>query len=246
MNNRFGYQHLSGVESKPMVDNTEGEKMEKLMKELASWISSANKPIVIGISRHGAVGKTTFTTRLLDILDENKVNYLNTDPYIVSSTVRKHAIIDYCYQDEDHRHKMTACHPAAHHLPSLERDIQMIRKGMDVYTINTHYEKSALLSSKNNVTIVEGMSVSFIDPALFDVKIYFYTDGETELKRRSSRDEMERGTDINYLRESHEECRIQYELFMQPYSRNFDIVIKTTNEQTCVKKASFDFKYSSH
>lgn len=215
------------------------------MEELLSWSSLADKPIVIGISGHGAAGKTTFTNRLLNLLDENKVNHLNTDPYIVSSTVRKHAILDYSYQNENHRYKMTACHPAAHHLPSLERDVQMIRNGMNLSTINTPYKKSELLSSKNNVTIVEGMSAAFIDPALFDVKIYFYTDGETEFRRRSSRDVMERGTDINYLRQSHEERRIQYELFMHPYSRHFDIIIKTTDGQTSVEKAVFDFKWNS-
>lgn len=219
--------------------------MEKLIEELLSWISLADKPIIIGISGHGAAGKTMFTTRLLNLLDENKVNYLNTDPYIVSSTVRKHTIIDYSYQNKNHRYKMTACHPAAHNLPCLERDVQMIRNGMDISTINTHYKKSELLSSKNNVTIVEGMSAAFIDPTLFDIKIYFYTDSETELRRRASRDVMERGTDINYLRQSHEERRIQYELFMHPYSRHFDIIVKTTDEQTRLEKAVFDFKWNS-
>ena len=36
------------------------------------------------------------------------------------------------------------------------------------------------------------MSAAFINPDLFDLKIYFYTDGETELMRRSSRDIAER------------------------------------------------------
>ena len=80
---------------------------------------------------------------------------------------------------------MTACHPAAHHLAALERDIQMVRAGLDFYTIDTHYMKSELISSKNKITIVEGMSAAFINPDLFDLKIYFYTDGETELMRRS-------------------------------------------------------------
>ncbi|GAB6255776.1 hypothetical protein PSKAS_12980 [Peribacillus sp. N1] len=106
----------------------------------------------------------------------------------------------------------------------------MVRDGLDLYTIDTHYMKSELISSKNKVTIVEGMSVAFINPDLFDLKIYFYTDGETELMRRSSRDIVERGTNINYLRQSHEERRIQYEVFMHPYSQRFDIIIKTFDE----------------
>lgn len=80
------------------------------------------------------------------------------------------------------------------------------------------------------MTIVEGMSVAFINPDLFDLKVYLYTDGETELTRRGIRDVSERGADINYLKQSHEERRIQYRLFMHPYHRNFDIVLKKSNE----------------
>lgn len=217
--------------------------MDKLLQEIINWISMTDEQIVIGISGHGAAGKTTFAKRLLNLLNPNEVNYINTDPYIVSSNIRKHAFIDYTYQNENHRYKMTACHPSAHHLPSLERDVQMVKGGLDIYTIDTHYMKSELISSKNKVTIVEGMSVAFINPDLFNLTIYFYTDGETELIRRSSRDIVERGIDINYLRQSHEERRIQYEVFMHPYSQYFDIIIKTSEDAICLEKNSFEFKF---
>lgn len=215
--------------------------MDKLLQEIINWVRMTDEQIVIGISGHGAAGKTTFAIRLVNLLNQNEVNYINTDPYIVSSNIRKHTIIDYTYQNENHCYKMTACHPSAHHLPSLERDVQMVRDGLDLYTIDTHYMRSELISSKNKVTIVEGMSVAFINPDLFDLKIYFYTDGETELMRRSSRDIVERGTDINYLRQSHEERRIQYEVFMHPYSQRFDIIIKTSDEAICLEKNTFEF-----
>jgi uridine kinase len=216
--------------------------MNKLLQEIIDWARMTDEQIVIGISGHGAAGKTTFANRLVNLLNQNEVNYINTDPYIVSSNIRKHAIIDYTYQNENHRYKMTACLPSAHHLHSLERDVQMVRDGLDLYTIDTHYMKSELISSKNKVTIVEGMSVAFINPDLFDLKIYFYTDGETELMRRSSRDIVERGIDINYLRQSHEERRIQYEVFMHPYSQRFDIIIKTFDEAICLEQNTFEFK----
>ncbi|MEC2076340.1 phosphoribulokinase [Metabacillus fastidiosus] len=217
--------------------------MDKLLQKIRNWVRMADEQIVIGISGHGAAGKTTFSNRLLNLLKkQHEVNYINTDPYIVSSNIRKHAIIDYTYQNESHRYKMTACHPSAHHLPSLERDIQMVRDGLDLYTIDTHYMKSELISSQHKVTIVEGMSVAFINPDLFDLKIYFYTDSETELRRRSSRDIVDRGADINYLRQSHEERRIQYEVFMHPYSQSFDIIIKTSNETINLEKNTFVFK----
>ncbi|OWT47683.1 uridine kinase family protein [Bacillus sp. K2I17] len=215
--------------------------MDKLLQEIINWLKMRDEQIVIGISGHGAAGKTTFANRLVKLLNQNEVNYINTDPYIVSSDIRKHAVIHYTYQNENHRYKMTACHPAAHHLTALERDIHMVRAGLDFYTIDTHYMKSKLISSENKVTIVEGMSAAFINPDLFDLKIYFYTDGETELMRRSSRDIAERGADINYLRQSHEERRIQYEVFMHSYSQRFDIIIKISDETICLEKNTFEF-----
>ena len=210
--------------------------MDKLLQEILNWVSTTDKQIIIGISGHGAAGKTTFANRLVNLLNHNEVNYINTDPYIVSSDIRKNVVINYTYQNESHQYKMTACHPAAHHLPSLERDVQMVKAGLDFYTIDTNYLRSELISSENKVTIVEGMSVAFINPELFDIKIYFYTDSDTELLRRSSRDIVERGIDILYLRQSHEERRIQYELFMHPYSKNFDIIIKNSEEATSLEK----------
>lgn len=215
--------------------------MENLMDAVITWIVSKKGRLVIGISGHGAAGKSHFTQELLARLGNKNVNCLNTDPYIVSSDIRRLSAIDYTYENEDHRFKMTACHPAAHHLGALERDVQMARDGLDFYTIDVHYMERALISSENQLTIVEGMSAAFIDPELFDLRIYFYTDGETELMRRSSRDVAERGTDLEYLKFSHAERRIQYEVFMHPYSENFDIVIKTVGEQQFVEKMDFEF-----
>ncbi|WGT40324.1 phosphoribulokinase [Lysinibacillus sp. 1 U-2021] len=210
--------------------------METILKEILKWVKQADNKIIIGISGHGAAGKTTFAKKLIHALDQDEVNYLNTDPYIVNSDIRKQTILNYTYQNEHHRFKMTACHPAAHHLPSLERDVQMIRAGLDFMTIDTNYMKSTLISSKKQITIVEGMCVAFIDPQLLDLKIYFYTDGATELKRRSDRDVLERGTDINYLKQSHDERRIQYELFMHPHCQHFDMVIKTQDDEILIEK----------
>lgn len=215
--------------------------MEKLMDKLMGWIDSKEERFVIGVSGHGAAGKTTFTGKLLERLGTGNVNYLNTDPYIVSSGIRKNAAIDYTYNGVNHRYKMTACHPEAHHLGALERDVRMAKDGLDFYTIDVHYLENKPISSCNKITIVEGMSVAFIDPELFDLKVYFYTDSETEFIRRSSRDIAERGMELDHLKASHGQRRIQYELFMHPYNRNFDIVIKSTEEREIVEKMAFEF-----
>lgn len=209
--------------------------MNNLLDEIIDWINKSDKPVIIGISGHGAAGKTTFSTKLTQLIRLNEVSYINTDPYIVTSQLRKYAMIHYPYQHKNYYSKMTACHPDAHHTSSLERDIRMIKAGLDFYTINTDYKKSELITPKK-VTIIEGMSVAFIDPTLMDLKIYFYTDDEIELVRRVGRDILERGTDITALRQSHEQRRIQYKLFMHPFSQNFDIIIKNSNEKVWIEK----------
>ena len=215
--------------------------MDRILHRIANLINNKDQRIIIGISGHGASGKTTFANKLVKLLGQKDINFINTDPYIIGSNLRKYTILDYEYNNEEHHYKMTACHPTAHNLSALERDINMIRDGLDFYTISTHYRESTLISSQNKVTIVEGMSIAFINPELFDLTVYLYTDGDTELNRRGIRDVSERGTDIHYLRQSHEERRIQYDLFMHPYHQNFDVVLKNSNEEFFLEKN--DFKY---
>lgn len=203
--------------------------MTELIQKIKRWIAQHKEPVMIGISGHGAAGKTTFAQNLIQQLAD-EVNFLNTDPYMIGSRMRQFAEIDYTYDGVSYRSKMTACHPAAHHIASLERDICMLKKGMDVCTIDTHYSPTEVLRGECKVSIVEGMAVAFSNPALFDLLIYFYTDGDTEFERRAVRDVNERGMDIHYLKQSHDDRRRQYEVFMHPYHEHFDVVVKSGSE----------------
>ncbi|WP_391122462.1 uridine kinase [Psychrobacillus sp. L3] len=214
--------------------------MEKVLHKIANLVNGKDEKIIIGISGHGASGKTTLAHNLIKLLGHEDVNYINTDPYIIGSHLRKYTLINYEYKNQHHQDKMTACHPAAHNIYALERDIQMMRDALDFYTIGTNYTESRLFSAQNKVNIIEGMTVAFTDPNLYDLKVYLHTDGETELMRRGIRHVSERGTDINYLRKSHEERRIQYDLFMHPYHQNFDIVLKNSNESYILEKSCFN------
>ncbi|RIW35674.1 phosphoribulokinase [Bacillus salacetis] len=210
--------------------------MEKQLWEIISWMNKRNRRLIIGISGHGASGKTTFAQSLCKLLDPDNLNCLNTDTYIVESSLRRYTQIQYEYMGRQHQDKMTACHPAAHNVYTLERDIKMLKDGLDLYSIGTSYSKSTLLSSAKEINIIEGMSVAFTDPKLYDLLIYFYTDGATEFARRSIRDVSERGMDLEYLKKSHDQRRIQYEVFMHPYHKNFDIVIRNSDEGYSVEK----------
>lgn len=203
--------------------------MDKRIQEIAEQLSSKqDERIIIGISGPGASGKTTFAKQLMASLDF-EVNYLNTDPYIITD-VRKYTRIEYDYEGKKYAYKMTACHPAAHNVLALKRDIEMIREGIDFKTIGTDYSESKQITSNKKISIVEGMSVAFLDLDLFDYTIYLHVDGETELKRRLNRDVSERGRSVEHLTNSHIQRRIQYDLFMHPLSGKFDLVINHTNQ----------------
>ena len=205
--------------------------MDEFLNKIVKSVSDIDKRMIIGISGHGASGKTTLAHRLITLFGKEHVNYINTDPYIIkSSRIRKYALIDYEYEGVKYRYKMTACHPGAHNISALERDIRMIREGLELYTIATDYTESEFISSEKKINIIEGMSVAFTDPELYDFKIYLYTDDETELMWRSSRDVEERGSNLDFVRQSHEQRRIQYRLLMHHYHQNFDVVIKNSNK----------------
>ena len=49
------------------------------------------------------------------------------------------------------------------------------------------------------ILIVEGMSVGFLPKELFDKTVCFYTNEETELKRRLARDTTVRNGDASFI-----------------------------------------------
>ncbi|GLO64566.1 MULTISPECIES: hypothetical protein [Bacteria] len=210
--------------------------MDELLTLVVNWIKKQDGKLIIGISGHGASGKTTFATKLKALLQKEQVNILNTDPYIIDSVVRKKSIMEYTYKGNLHHYKMTASHPSAHHLVSLTRDIRMIQNGLDLLTLETQYSESKHIYANVPITIVEGMSVAFIEPNIFDLRIYLYTDDETEFIRRMHRDVADRGANKEYIIFAHKERRVQYKLFMHKYHEDFDIVINNSNTGWAIVK----------
>ncbi|WP_074032592.1 phosphoribulokinase [Exiguobacterium sp. AT1b] len=211
--------------------------MERLINEIVQNVQTGKRTL-IAISGHGAVGKSTLAETLRDRFGD--INLLHTDPYIIDSQLRKQTILTYQHDGKTHHYKMTACHPAAHHLLSLERDVLMIREGIGFYTIDVSYLERTWIDPKKMITIIEGMSVAFLDLSSFDQSIYLYTDGETEFRRRANRDIQERGMEMDYLRASHDERRLQYELFMHPYRHHFQTIVNTSGDMIQIEKTAHE------
>ena len=203
-------------------------KKKELIERLVSEIESG-KVKTLGIYGHGASGKSTFAQELYQALDSTTVNLLETDPYITSG---RHLVVP----KEAPNQKVTACLPVSHELASLQRDILALQASMDVLTIEEPWKASEVLSGAKPILIVEGMSVGFLPKELFDKTICFYTDEETELKRRLARDTTVRNGDVSFILASQQMRREQYLQYYKETESKADILINQSNDKFQIKK----------
>lgn len=202
-------------------------KKKELIERLVSEIESG-KVKTLGIYGHGASGKSTFAQELYQALDSTAVNLLETDPYITSE---RHLVVPKQAPDQ----KVTACLPVAHELVSLERDILALKAGMDILTIDEPWKSSEVLSGAKPILIVEGMSVGFLPKELFDKTVCFYTNEETELKRRLARDTTVRNRDTSFILASQQMRREQYLQYYKETESKADILINQSNDKFQIK-----------
>ena len=202
-------------------------KKKDLIEQLVSEIDSG-RIRTLGIYGHGASGKSTFAQELYQSLDSTTVNLLETDPYITSE---RHLVVP----KETPNQKVTACLAVAHELASLQRDILALQAGMDVLTIEEPWKASEVLSGAKPILIVEGMSVGFLPKELFDKTICFYTDEETELKRRLARDTTVRNRDTKFILASQQIRRMQYLQYYKETESRADILIDQSDDKFQIK-----------
>ena len=202
-------------------------KKKDLIERLVSEIESG-KVKTLGIYGHGASGKSTFAQELYQALDSTTVNLLETDPYITSE---RHLVVPKQAPDQ----KVTACLPVAHELASLQRDILALQAGMDVLAIEEPWKASEILSGSKPILIVEGMSVGFLPKELFDKTVCFYTNEETELKRRLARDTTVRNGDASFILASQQMRREQYLQYYKETESKADILINQSNDKFQIK-----------
>lgn len=210
--------------------------MDEFIEEIQKVINQSTQSINIRISGHGASGKSTFTNQLISKLEDETYNLLETDPYIIDSGIRKLAYAEYVFDGQMYKEKITGCMPLAHELNSLKRDILALKNGMDIITIDEPWASSVILNGNRKINIFEGLSIFFLDKALFDISIVFKCDDETEMLRRLDRDVNIRGRNPDYIKSTQALRRRQYEHFMMPLEAEFDYVIDTSNNAFIMEK----------
>ena len=212
--------------------------MEKFIQKLKDYTEN-RKSTVVRICGHGASGKTTFAKRLQKAYPAGRCQVIETDAYIISGEYSKDTFLQYELQDEIGFHPITACHPARHELASLRRDLIMLQKGMDCLTPDFPWSPEKILRADCPVTIVEGISPTFLEAEFFDLSLFFYTDADTELQRRLDRDTTHRGRQSDFILKTQAHRRRQYELYMEPYKEEFDMIINQSNNHFKLEKEEF-------
>ena len=79
------------------------------------------------------------------------------------------------------------------------------------------------------------MSVGFLPKELFDKTVCFYTDEETELKRRLARDTTVRNGDASFILASQQMRREQYLQYYKETESKADILINQSNDKFQIK-----------
>ncbi|OCQ87464.1 phosphoribulokinase [Streptococcus pneumoniae] len=203
-------------------------KKKDVVDRLVSEIETG-KVRTLGIYGHGASGKSSFAQELYQALDSTTVNWLETDHYMTSG---RYLVVPKDAPDQ----KVTASLPVAFELESLQRDILALQAGMDVLTIEEPWKASEVLSGAKPILIVEGMSVGFLPKELFEKTICFYTDEETELKRRLARDTTVRNRDASFILASHQMRREQYLRYYKETESKADILVDQSEDKFDVKR----------
>lgn len=103
-------------------------------------------------------------------------------------------------------------------------------------TAEEPWKASEVLSGAKPILIVEGMSVGFLPKELFEKTICFYTDEETELKRRLARDTTVRNRDASFILASHQMRREQYLRYYKETESKADILVDQSEDKFDVKR----------
>jgi uridine kinase len=189
----------------------------------ASEVSTASKPLVIGVAGGSGSGKTTVVRRIVESIGDEHVTVLEHDRY---------------YRDRndlrlEERAALNYDHPDSLETDLLVQHVEALRAGQSVNAPLYDFARHARRSSTETVSprraiIVEGILI-YTDAALrrlMDVKVFVDTDDDTRFIRRLQRDIAERGRTVASVIEQYlGTVKPMHLEFVEPSKRYADIIL---------------------
>jgi len=184
-----------------------------------------DKPIIIGVAGGTASGKTTVSTKILELIGPERLAFIEHDSY---------------YRDLSHlpleeRKKFNFDHPDALENELLITHLNSLLQGqpvmVPVYDFASYIRTGQLRRVEpRQVILVEGILI-FADKGLrelMDIKIYVDTAADLRFIRRLQRDVVERGRSVSHVIEQYlNTVRPMHLEFVEPSKRYADMVIST-------------------
>jgi uridine kinase len=179
--------------------------------------------LIIGIAGGTGSGKTTVTSKILKMLDEERIVVIQHDSY---------------YRDLSAYHGLTPDKINFDHPDSLETDLLVrhlrdFRSGkaieQPIYNFTTHQRlRETRQVEPREIIIIEGILI-FVDKPLrdlMDIKIFLDTDADERLIRRIRRDILERARSVDSVMSQYMSTVKPMHLeFVEPSKHWADIII---------------------
>lgn len=177
----------------------------------------------VGVTGSSGSGKTHFLSELVKHFSPNEICLVSQDNYYIPRE----------NQPQDEKGIKNFDTPDSINLKEYFADIKKLQSGETVvreeYTFNNPNKKAAMLEFKPApILVVEGIFVlSFPELMnMLDFKIFIEAKDHVRLRRRITRDNEERGynlDDVLYRYENH--VIPTYETYIEPYKNSSDIII---------------------
>ncbi|AYF43125.1 MULTISPECIES: uridine kinase [Halobacteriovorax] len=179
---------------------------------------------LIGITGGSGSGKTTFASKVISKLPQEKVSMLSMDSYYLPEQPKE-------YYTKSGRPNYD--HPKAFDWDLLQEHIVQLKEGQSIEVPNYDFKTSRRLDKTTTLTptpviLFEGIFTLFnqIIRDQLDIKCFLHVEADIRFTRRLNRDVAERGRSLeSVINQYYDSVRPMYEKFLAPQRQHADFIV---------------------
>jgi len=191
---------------------------------------------IIGIAGGSGSGKTTFTQKVLALVDDPKVGVLHQDSYYLPRPPAHLKVNDEPNFD----------HPEAFDWELLRSHLELVRDGKKIespvydYTVSRRTNKTQTIGPCR-ILVVEGIFALWDEAIrnLFDLKFYLHVESDIRFIRRLFRDLKDRDRTLDdIIRQYYDTVRPMHQLYLEPTRQYADIIVGEETDRAATMMAA--------